>query len=80
MDEYNTTSFANRDDAIPVIQFPSLVDGAKTPSPPEGSSKKPRKRDVLKQEADKLREKLHDVNAQYKASQGSSMQERLFNT
>lgn len=77
MDEYNASSFANRGDAIPVISFPKLDD--ETPSPGEGSQKKMRKREKWKSEAEKLREKLHDVNSQYKASQGS-MQERLFNT
>lgn len=77
MDEYNVTSISNRDDAIPVIQFPRLED--ETPSPSDSSQDKPRKRDAFKKEADKLREKLQDVNSQYKSSQGS-VQERLFNT
>lgn len=78
MDESYTTSFANRDDPIPVIKFPKLEDENQSPAE-SVSQKKPRKRDVWKQEADKLRGKLHDVNAQYKVSQGS-VQERLFNT
>lgn len=79
MDEHNATSFSNRNEAIPVIQLPTLSEGQLTPSLAENASKTSRKRDIFKQEANKLREKLQDVNTQYKASQGS-MQERLFNT
>lgn len=77
MDDCNTTSFVNRGDAIPVISFPKI--DAESPSPGGGSQKKAGKREVFKKETDKLREKLHDVNSQYKTAQGS-VQERLFNT
>ena len=77
MDENYTTSIANRDEAIPVIQFPKLED--ESASPDEPMQKKPRKRDAWKAGANDLRGKLRDVNDQYKTSQGS-MQERLFNT
>lgn len=78
---YKETSLANRDDPIPVITIPRLEPD--TPSPAESSGAdsqtKRGKRETLKKEAEKLRERLHDVGAHYKTSQGS-MQERLFNT
>ncbi|KAL1297240.1 hypothetical protein AAFC00_004801 [Neodothiora populina] len=88
-DDYsNTGSIANRGEAIPVIRFPRADDEVPEtsntttswPSSGEaGGSKKPRKRDVWRQEAEKLRGKLHDANAHYKASH-ASVQERLVNS
>lgn len=77
MDDHTATTFSNRDDPIPVIKLPRLED--ETPSPAESAQSKPgSKREAFRKEAERLKGKLHDVGAQYKASQGS-VQERMFN-
>ena len=75
MDDYAASPIANRDEPIPVFKLPRLDDDI--PSPAESSQPKIGKREALKRGADKLKDRLHDVGAQYKTSQGS-VQERLF--
>ncbi|KAH0238334.1 Pex24p-domain-containing protein, partial [Aureobasidium melanogenum] len=76
MDDHAGASIANRDEPIPVIQIPFNTDDA---APPETEQQKLGRRERIKQEAEKLKGKLHDVSTQYKTTQGS-VQERLFNT
>ncbi|KAG9963486.1 Pex24p-domain-containing protein, partial [Aureobasidium melanogenum] len=76
MDEHAGASIANRDEPIPVIQIPFNTDDT---APPETEQQKLGRRERIKQEAEKLKGKLHDVSTQYKTTQGS-VQERLFNT
>jgi hypothetical protein len=76
MAESTSTSFANRGEPIPVIQVPSS--DPNDSQAPETEQQKLGRRERIKHEAERLRNKLTDVSTQYKTTQGT-MQERLFN-
>lgn len=77
MDGYASKHIVNRDEPIPVIKIPQFDN--EDSSSADTEQQKLGKRERFRQEADRLKEKLHDVSSQYKTSQGS-VQERLFNT
>ncbi|KAK5114160.1 hypothetical protein LTR62_002730 [Meristemomyces frigidus] len=73
--DYSSDTIANRDDAIPVLHPPSKSENP-PPLPPRSKSPQ-RKRDILRDQAGKLKEKLEQhVPSE---AQGQSLQDRLLN-
>lgn len=76
MDDYydddDAAPIVNRDEAIPIIRVPSTTDEPLSPEESE-STQRARKRDILKDHAGKLKEKLDE----YGGVGGASLQDRL---